>query len=118
MSAVTCRNVSKVYEQGELEVRALNGIDLTIGEGEFISLSGPSGSGKTTLLNLIGGLDTPTTGEIEVAGQRVDLMSKTELADLRLHQIGFVFQSYNLVPVLSARENGGICDAAQRRREW
>ena len=86
-------------------MRALAEVDLDIDAGGFVCLSGPSGSGKTTLLNMIGGLDTPTSGEITVAGKRIDLMSKAELADLRLHHLGFVFQSYNLIPVLSAREN-------------
>lgn len=105
MYSVSCRRLCKEFQQGELTVRALVDVDLDIEAGGFVCLSGPSGSGKTTLLNMIGGLDTPTRGEIIVAGKRIDLMSKAELADLRLHHLGFVFQSYNLIPVLSAREN-------------
>ena len=104
-NAVKCRGVSKVFSEGELAVKALSGVDIDIESGEFLCLSGPSGSGKTTLLNMIGGLDVVTEGEITVAGRRLDKMSMSELADLRLHHIGFVFQAYNLIPVLSAREN-------------
>ena len=102
---VSCRKISKTYGEGTLAVHAVRDLDLTIDEGEFVSVSGPSGSGKTTLLNLIGGLDRLTSGEIEVDGHRIDTMSAAELADLRLHEIGFVFQAYNLIPVLSAYEN-------------
>jgi len=102
---VECRKVCKHYGEGELIVHAVRDLDLTVDQGEFVSLSGPSGSGKTTLLNLIGGLDRPSSGEITVAGRRVDALDKTALADLRLSEIGFVFQAYNLIPVLSAREN-------------
>jgi putative ABC transport system ATP-binding protein len=103
--AVICRGVDKTFQQGELAVHALSGIDLEIAGGGFVCLSGPSGSGKTTLLNMIGGLDRPSRGEITVADQRIDLMRMSELAELRLRHIGFVFQSYNLIPVLNAREN-------------
>ena len=103
--AVICRGVDKTFQQGELAVHALSGIDLEIAIGGFVCLSGPSGSGKTTLLNMIGGLDRPSQGEITVADQRIDLMRRSELAELRLRHIGFVFQSYNLIPVLNAREN-------------
>jgi putative ABC transport system ATP-binding protein len=102
---VECEKICRNYGEGSLEVRAVRDLDLTVDEGEFVSLSGPSGSGKTTLLNLIGGLDRLSSGEITVAGRRLDTLSKTELADLRLHEIGFVFQAYNLIPVLSAYEN-------------
>ena len=104
-AAVSCNKVNKVFSQGELAVHALSNVDLEITKGGFVCLSGPSGSGKTTLLNLIGGLDRPTDGEITVADQRIDQMSMSDLADLRLQHIGFVFQAYNLIPVLSAREN-------------
>lgn len=104
-NAVKCRGVSKVFSQGELAVHALTDIDLDIAAGEFVCLSGSSGSGKTTLLNMIGGLDVATAGEITVAGKRLDKMPMSELADLRLQHIGSVFQAYNLIPVLSAREN-------------
>ncbi len=102
---VVLRNVSKVYRQNTLAVQALTDINLDIPKKELACLSGPSGSGKSTLLNLIGGLDKPTSGEITVDGQRVDLLGKAELAALRLTKIGFVFQAYNLIPVLTAREN-------------
>ena len=102
---VECKKVCKNYGEGRLQVRAVRDLDLVVEEGEFLSLSGPSGSGKTTLLNLIGGLDRLSSGEITVAGRRIDALSKTELADLRLRKIGFVFQAYNLIPVLSAYEN-------------
>ncbi len=102
---VVLKNVSKVYRQNSLAVYALTDINLDVPKQDFACLSGPSGSGKSTLLNLIGGLDKPTTGEISVDGSRVDQLGKSELAQLRLHKIGFVFQAYNLIPVLTAREN-------------
>ena len=105
MATVICKQLCKTYGKGEVAVHALSGIDINIQSGAFVCLSGPSGSGKTTLLNMIGGLDTPTSGEITVAGQRVDQMNKAQLADMRLRHIGFVFQAYNLIPVLTAQEN-------------
>ena len=102
---VICRKLAKTYRQDAIEVHALSEVDLDVPKGDFVCLSGPSGSGKTTLLNLIGGLDAPTSGEITVAGQRVDLMSRAELASMRLKHLGFVFQAYNLIPVLTAQEN-------------
>ena len=102
---VICEGVSKVYRTGAVEVQALTDIDLRIRRGEFTTLIGPSGSGKSTLLNLIGGLDRPTAGHIRVDGRPIDELSPAELANLRLDRIGFVFQAYNLVPVLTAREN-------------
>jgi len=105
MSAVRCINLCKTYRQGDLDVRALDHVNLEITDGGFVCLSAPSGGGKTTLLNAIGGLDIPDSGEVWVADQRIDQMSKGELAALRLAKIGFVFQAYNLIPVLSAREN-------------
>lgn len=105
MSTVTLRKVCKTFGEGELAVHALRDIDLEIKAGGFICLSGPSGSGKTTLLNMVGGLDRPTRGEITVAGKRVDQLDKGELAEIRLRNIGFIFQAYNLIPVLTAREN-------------
>jgi putative ABC transport system ATP-binding protein len=102
---VRLRNVSKVYRQDAVAVQALTDVNLDVPRQDFLCLSGPSGSGKSTLLNLIGGLDRPTSGEITVDGQRVDQLPKGELARLRLHKIGFVFQAYNLIPVLTAREN-------------
>lgn len=104
-TVVQCSNVHKRYEHDGVEVHALRGVDLQLAAGEFVSLSGPSGSGKTTLLNAVGGLDSITSGEITVEGRRVDLMDRDTLSDMRLRRVGFVFQSYNLIPVLSAREN-------------
>jgi putative ABC transport system ATP-binding protein len=102
---VECLDVEKVYQQGKVQVPALRGVNLQIAKGEFLALAGPSGSGKTTLLNLIGGLDHLTRGTIVVEGRDMAQMSPSRLADMRLHQIGFVFQSYNLIPVLTALEN-------------
>ena len=102
---VTCRKLSKIYQQDSIEIHALSEVDLDVPRGDFLCLSGPSGSGKTTLLNLIGGLDAPTSGEITVDGQRVDLMTQAQLATMRLKHIGFVFQAYNLIPVLTGQEN-------------
>jgi len=102
---IECRGVTKIYRQGAVDVPALRGVDLEIAPGDFATLSGPSGSGKTTLLSLIGGLDRPTAGKIVVDGQDIEHMANAALADLRLKKIGFVFQTYSLVPVLSALEN-------------
>lgn len=104
-TTVQCRNLCRIYRQGEIAVHALDGVSLDIPRHDFACLSGPSGSGKSTLLNLIGGLDRPSSGEVWVNGWRVDVMNKTALADMRLRHLGFVFQAYNLIPVLSAREN-------------
>ena len=105
MAAISCIDLCKYYQQGDAVIKGLDHVSLEIDEGSFICLSGPSGSGKTTLLNAIGGLDSLDSGEISIDGERVDLLDKAALADLRLHHIGFVFQAYNLIPVLSAREN-------------
>jgi putative ABC transport system ATP-binding protein len=105
MSSIICRDLCKYYQQGDAVIKGLDHVDLEIEPGAFICLSGPSGSGKTTLLNAIGGLDSLDSGEISIDGDRVDLLGKAALADLRLYHIGFVFQAYNLIPVLSAREN-------------
>jgi len=105
MSIVECREVTKIYRQGKVDVHALRGVSLSIQEGGFIALAGPSGSGKTTLLNIIGGLDCANSGSITLDGNRINEMSQSKLANLRLHKIGFVFQAYNLIPVLSALEN-------------
>ncbi len=102
---VSCKGLSKTFGKAELAVHALKGIDLDIMQGDFATLAGPSGSGKTTLLNMIGALDRPSSGEVIIDGQSLLKMSKAALSDLRLHKIGFIFQAYNLVPVLSAREN-------------
>ncbi len=122
MSAVNCQGLVKRFQQGDQTIFGLDHVDLTIKEGGFVCLSGPSGSGKTTLLNAIGGLDKPDEGSITIAGRCIDKLGKGELADMRLNTIGFVFQAYNLVPVLTARENvefvmqvQGV-SAAERRR--
>jgi putative ABC transport system ATP-binding protein len=98
-------NVSRVYRSGEIEVNALKAVDLVIERGEFIALAGPSGSGKTTLLNIVSGLDAPTSGTAYLAGQAISAMSGNQLSDFRRDHIGFIFQSYNLIPVLSVKEN-------------
>jgi len=103
--ALKLKDVRKTYRTGPIEVPALRGVTLTIGAGEFAATAGPSGSGKTTLLNIIGGLDRADTGDIWVAGQNLQVLSSGELAHLRLQRIGFVFQTYNLLPVLTALEN-------------
>jgi len=97
--------VTKVFRQGELEVHALRGVDLDLHMGEFAALSGPSGCGKTTLLNLMGALDTPTTGIVRIDGTDITTLNKGDAADFRLAHVGFIFQAYNLVPVLTAYEN-------------
>lgn len=102
---VTCRGLTKTFGKGDLAVHALRGIDLDILPGDFATLAGPSGSGKTTLLNMIGALDHPSSGEVTVEGQPLSGLSRSASSDLRLTRIGFVFQSFNLIPVLSAREN-------------
>ena len=105
MPIVECENVIKTYQQGKVSVPALRGVNLLIEKGEFIALAGPSGSGKTTVLNMIGGLDKADSGRIVVDGNNYADMNPSQMAELRLHKIGFVFQSYNLIPVLSAIEN-------------
>jgi putative ABC transport system ATP-binding protein len=105
MSAIHCHQLCKTFTQGDEVITGLDHVDITIEEGEFVCLSGPSGSGKTTLLNAIGGLDTPDSGEIRMGDIRIDQLDRGPLADMRLHHIGFVFQAYNLIPVLSAQEN-------------
>ena len=103
--AVRTDGVWKIFQQEAEEVQAVRDVSLTVERGEFTALAGPSGSGKTTLLNLIGGLTRPTRGRVWVAGQEVSEMSNQQLAELRLEQVGFVFQAYNLLPVLTAMEN-------------
>lgn len=105
MTAIRCVDLCKTYRQGDQDIKALDHVSIEIDESDFVCLSAPSGGGKTTLLNAIGGLDRPDSGEVYVAGTRTDNLSKGELAELRLRQIGFVFQAYNLIPVLTAREN-------------
>ncbi len=119
---VRLRGVSKSYSRGKQRVEVLHHIDLDIPEGDFVALMGPSGSGKTTLLNLIAGLDSPTHGSVSIAGQRIDHLSSGALARWRATHVGFVFQFYNLLPMLSAQKNVELpllltrLSAAQRRR--
>jgi len=105
MTLLELKQIKKTYLQGKMEVPALRGVDLIVDKGEFITIFGPSGSGKTTLLNMIGCLDTPTDGEIYLNGNRISALSKKELALIRRNNIGFIFQSHNLIPVLTAYEN-------------
>lgn len=105
MPIVTVRDLFRTYQQGPHTVQALAGVDLDIEPGEFTALMGPSGSGKTTLLNMIGALDEPTSGTVVVDGKDIGALSKGERSDLRLMRLGFIFQSYNLIPVLTAYEN-------------
>lgn len=123
MSNVRAEKLTRIYRQDSIEVTALKDVDLDIAAGEFIALVGPSGSGKSTLLNLLGGLDRPTSGQLWVEDRELGTMSARELADMRLRRIGFVFQEYNLIPVLSAIENveyvmllQGVADQERRRR--
>jgi len=102
------QNVSRLYQQGDETIRALASVNLTLRRGEFVAIAGPSGSGKTTLLNVSVGLDQPTQGKVWVGGQDITGMSAPELAQLRLNEVGFIFQSYNLVPVLNAEENAEL----------
>jgi len=105
MAVIKTRNLSKTYNTTTVPVEALRDVNLEIQEGEFTAIVGPSGSGKTTLLNLIGGLDNPTSGQVELDGKNIGDFNESALMDFRLHNIGFVFQSYNLIPVLTAKEN-------------
>ena len=121
-SLVSIRNLHKTYQRGPEKVDVLHGIDLDIPRGDFVALMGPSGSGKTTMLNLIGGLDTPTSGEIEIEGERIDRMSAGQLSNWRSRHVGFVYQFYNLMPMLNAQKNVELpllltsLGAAQRKR--
>ncbi|QNP39711.1 ABC transporter ATP-binding protein [Lysobacter solisilvae (ex Woo and Kim 2020)] len=119
---IRIRNVTKSYERGKQKVEVLHGLSIDVPRGDFVALMGPSGSGKTTLLNLIGGLDTPSSGEISVDGQRIDQLKGGQLAHWRSHNVGFVFQFYNLMPVLTAEGNVELpllltkLSSAQRRK--
>ncbi len=125
MSAIICKELCKTFHQGDQVITGLDNVCLEIEEGSFTCLSGPSGSGKTTLLNAMGGLDTPDSGEIRVGQLQLEQMSRAELADMRLHNIGFVFQAYNLIPVLTAQENvefvmqvQGVASGERRQRSY
>ncbi|PCJ66371.1 MAG: macrolide ABC transporter ATP-binding protein [Bacteroidetes bacterium] len=114
---ITVSEITKVYDDGKVKVQALRGIDLEIKKGEFTAIVGPSGSGKTTLLNIIGGLDTPTNGQVTIGETNIASLSENELIDFRLNHIGFVFQSYNLIPVLTAKENVEFLMLLQKKNE-
>jgi len=121
-SLVSIRDLTKTYQRGPEKVKVLHGIDLDIEQGDFVALMGPSGSGKTTLLNLVGGLDTPTSGSIEVDGQRIDRLGGGQLSHWRSQNVGYIFQFYNLMPALSAQKNVELpllltrLSGAQRKR--
>jgi putative ABC transport system ATP-binding protein len=115
MALLELKGITKIYRQGELEVRALDSIDLQVGEGEFAALVGPSGSGKTTLLNIIGALDTPTSGVATVDGTEITALGESRLSGFRLFELGFIFQAYNLVAVLTALENVELVMVLQGR---
>src|SRR5512137_455433 len=105
MKVIDVKEVEKIYDETEVAVKAVDGVTISFAEAEFAAIVGPSGSGKTTLLNLIGGLDMPTSGDIIIDGTDLSKLKPSQLIDFRLNNIGFVFQSYNLIPVLTAREN-------------
>lgn len=105
MSILETHSLTKIYHTNEIPVQALKNVEMEVKEGDFRALVGPSGSGKTTLLNLVGGLDRPTSGRIYFVGKEIGSLTKRELTELRLYKIGFIFQDYNLIPVLSAQEN-------------
>lgn len=114
MKVLDIKNVSKIYNESEIQVNAVNGVTLEFQEAEFAAIVGPSGSGKTTLLNLIGGLDIPSSGEIIINGTNLANLKSSELIDFRMRNIGFVFQAYNLIPVLTAKENVEFIMALQK----
>jgi len=105
MEVIRAKNLVKTYNENEIEVHAVQHIDLSIEEGEFTAIVGPSGCGKTTLLNILGGIDEPTSGEVFIDGKEITKLNDNELIDFRLNNIGYVFQAYNLIPVLTAYEN-------------
>ncbi len=114
-TVIDAHNISKVYNPGTIPVHAVNNVHLHLNRGEFTALVGPSGSGKTTLLNIIGGLDAPTEGRVEINGVDITAMPANQLIDFRLNNIGFVFQAFNLIPVLTARENVEFILLLQKR---
>lgn len=115
MAVIKTEGVTKIYNPKTIPVHALNGVSFEINEGEFTAIVGPSGSGKTTLLNIIGGLDNPTSGYIEIGGQDISKLSDNQLIEFRKNNIGFVFQAYNLIPVMTAKENVGFVMLLQGR---
>jgi putative ABC transport system ATP-binding protein len=114
MKVIEIKDIHKIYSETEIEVHAVDGVTLSFDEAEFAAIVGPSGSGKTTLLNLLGGLDKPTSGEILIGGTDLSLLKPSALIDFRMRNIGFVFQSYNLIPVLTAKENVGFIMSLQK----
>ena len=123
MNVIKTQNISKIYHQGDIEVKAVDDVSINFEKGEFTAIIGPSGSGKTTFLNAIGGLDKPTNGKVIINNTDITKLSDNELIEFRLHNIGFVFQAYNLIPVLTAKENvefimlmQGKSKAAQEQR--
>jgi putative ABC transport system ATP-binding protein len=117
MSIITAKGLTKVYHETAVPVHALNGVDFEVGKGEFTAIVGPSGCGKTTLLNILGGLDDATEGSVHIEGTNISEMKDSKLIDFRLHNIGFVFQSYNLIPVLTTKENIEFIMLLQNRSE-
>lgn len=115
MSIIKTQELTKIYKEHTVEVRALNGVTMDIAEGEFTAIVGPSGSGKTTLLNIIGGLDKPSGGQVSIGDVDITNLTDNQLIDFRLNNIGFVFQAYNLIPVLTARENVEFIMLMQKR---
>ena len=115
---ITIKNICKTYRSGDIEVQALQDINLIIKPGEFTAIVGPSGSGKTTLLNIIGGLDSPTKGLVKINGTDITQLPENELIDFRLHHIGFIFQRYNLIPVLTAKENVEFLMLLQKKNKY
>ena len=114
-TVITTRDLHKIYDETKVPVHALRGVDLEIARGEFTAIVGPSGSGKSTLLNIVGGLDRPSKGAVEIDGQDLGKLSENDLINFRKNEIGFVFQSYNLIPVLTAKENVEFVMLLQRR---
>ncbi len=118
MKIIETKNLSKIYTDTAGEVRAVDNVDISFSQGEFTAIVGPSGSGKTTLLNMIGGLDKPTGGEVIIDGKNIGILKPSDVVDFRLHNIGFVFQAYNLIPVLTAKENVSfVMDLQNRPKE-
>jgi putative ABC transport system ATP-binding protein len=117
MSVIKTENLSKIYQQGDYEIKAVDNVSVDFEQGEFTAVVGPSGSGKTTLLNAIGGLDDPTSGNVIINETDITELKGNELIDFRMNNIGFVFQAYNLIPVLSAKENVGFVMLLQGRKE-
>lgn len=122
---ISVKNLSKTYGTGDSQVNALSGVDLQVNEGEFVAIVGPSGCGKSTLLHILGAMDTPTDGSIDLSGQNLSKLSQKKLTDVRLKKIGFIFQSFNLMPTLTALENvmlpvklNGGSKKRQKKKHW